>query len=266
MTTPPEDMEPARLRASAFIRRGEAAMRRAWFGSLTRWMDRTRGQVLPPDSAAQPQNVDQNRAYWGELMRSEVVPVAGDLFSRVRARVTGDSDDRSVTDPEAARYLNEVGNRLVRLPDETYALIVREIETGVALGESVPAIRDRVQVVLTSTGSEYWPNRATVVARTETMAAVNAGAFAGAVRDAATRQDPAPFKVWLATDDKRTRPTHREADAQRTLLTSPFMVGGSSLMYPGDPRGPAQEVIQCRCTFLPVTLGDPIDWTDRQDP
>lgn len=262
MSTPPDPLDPSRLRASAFIRRGEAAISRAWFGALTRWLDRTRPEVT--GTPLMPQNVSQNRAYWGELMRSDVVPEAGSLYQRVRNRIT--QRDEPLTDPDAAAYLNEVGNRLVRLPDEVYALIVREIEQGNAAGESIPDIAARVATVLTATGSERWPNRATVVARTETMAAVNAGAYAGALRDAELRGDPAPFKVWLATEDQRTRPTHREADGQRTLLSSPFMVGGAQLRFPGDPRGPAQEVIQCRCVFLPITLGDALDWTNRQDP
>ena len=265
MTTPEDADAARRLRASALIRRGEAAVQRAWFGALTRWLDRTRGQVLAGDQV-QPSNVGQNVAYWGELMREEVVPEAASLYARVRNRVTGVRGPDPVTDPDAAQYLNEVGNRLVRLPDEVYALIVREVESGIALGDSIPEITARVQTVLTATGSEYWPNRARTVARTETMAAVNAGAYAGALRDAEERGDPAPFKVWLATDDTRTRPTHHEADGQRTLLSEPFRVGGAQLLYPGDPRGPAQEVINCRCTFLPITLGDVLDWTDRQDP
>lgn len=265
MTTPPDPFSAARLRASAFIRRGEQRVGRAWFRSMTRWLDRVRPQVLPEDAPPQPQNVDQNRAFWGELMQSEVIPEVAGLYTRVRSRVTGVRDE-SVTDPDAAAYLNEAGNRLVRIPDEVYAILVREIEQGIALGESVPDIRDRVQTVLTATGSERWPNRAVVVARTETMGAVNAGAYAGALRDAEERGDPAPFKVWLSTEDDRTRPSHVDADGQRTLLTEPFRVGGAPLLFPGDPRGPAQEVIQCRCTFLPITLGDQVDWTSRADP
>lgn len=264
MTTPEDPQLPARLRGSAFIRVAEGRVRGAWFRSLTRWLDRTRPQVMGPDGTIRPENVGQNAAFWGELVHSEVVPEVASVFARVRNRILG--RDEPVTDPDAARYLNDVGNRLVRIPDEVYALIVREVESGVSLAEGVPDIADRVRTVLTATGSEYWPNRATVVARTETMGAVNAAAYLGAVRDAEERGDPAPFKLWLATEDTRTRPTHREADGQRTLLTEPFRVGGAQLMFPGDPRGPAQEVIQCRCTLLPITLGETIDWTNRQDP
>jgi hypothetical protein len=76
----------------------------------------------------------------------------------------------------------------------------------------------------------------------------------------------APFKQWISTEDPRTRPTHVAADKQRTLLREPFRVGGASLLFPGDPRGPGAEVINCRCSMLPIVLGDIIDWTERQNP
>lgn len=264
MTTPPDDPDlPARMRASAFIRDAERRMQRAWFRSVSRWVDRVRPTVTG-GGQIQPQNIGQHTAFWGQLMAEEILPQSASLFARVRNRITQRADP--VTDPDAARFLNEAGNRLKRLPDEVYALIVREVEEGIARGESIPDITTRINTVLTATGSERWPNRAVTVARTEVMAAVNAGAYAGAVRDAARRGDPAPFKVWLATEDMRTRPTHVEADGQRTLLTSPFIVGGAQLQFPGDPNGPAEEVIRCRCTLLPIVLGESLDWTDREEP
>lgn len=263
MSTPPDPSEEQRRRANEIIRQGEDRISRAWFRSLSRWMDRTRPQVLG-SGQIQPQNIGQNAAFWGQLMESEVVPESASLYQRIRNRIT--QRDEPVTDPDAAAFLNEVGNRLKRVPDEVYARVVREIETGIANGESVPDMTARVQQVLTASGSELWPNRARTVARTEAHSAVMAGAYAGAVRDAEARGDPAPFKAWLSTRDSRTRPDHVAADGQRTLLTSPFIVGGAQLRYPGDPRGPADTVIQCRCSMLPVILGETIDWTSRQEP
>lgn len=259
MTTP----EDPASRANQIIRDGEQRIQRAWFRSLTRWMDRTRPQVIG-SGQVQPQNVGQNAAFWGELMTSEVVPESASLYRRIRNRIT--QRDEPVTDPDAAQFLNEVGNRLKRVPDEVYSLIVREIETGIALGESVPDMTARVQQVLTASATPYWKNRAVTVARTEAMAAVNSAAYAGAVREAEARGDPAPFKAWVATEDVRTRPEHREADGQRTLLTSPFIVGGAQLRFPGDPRGPANMVINCRCVLIPIVLGETINWADRQEP
>lgn len=94
-----------------------------------------------------------------------------------------------------------------------------------------------------------WHYRARRIARTETMAALNGGTVAAA-RATAETLGTTLYKQWLATPDERTRGTHRVADGQVVPLTQPFAVGGALLMHPGDPTGPAHEVIQCRCTLL----------------
>jgi hypothetical protein len=260
---PEDEGLPQRLRAEAFIREGEERVKRTWFRSLTRWLDRVRPAVVQGDTV-DPARVSDHQGFWTEQVDVEVMPVVDGILRRAARRV----QPRGVPADDAwvSTYLNEAGNRLVRLPDEVYGLIVAELERGIREQESVPDIAKRVQTVLTATGSEYWPNRAVTVARTETLAAVNAGVWRSAELEAEQRGDPAPFKQWIATADPRTRTTHREADKQRTLLREPFRVGGASLLFPGDPRGPANEVINCRCSLFPVVLGEEIDWTERQDP
>ena len=260
MSTPPDDFLPARLRSLAVVGDGERRIGRAWFRALTRFLDRVRPSVTG-SGTVDPGRVSDHQQFWTDQVDQDIVPVVGSVLSQAWRRVTraGNPD----TDVWTSDYLNAVGNRLVRLPDEIYGLIVAAIENGIREGFGIPEITADVDTILTATGSERWPNRARVVARTETMGAVNAGIFRAAVLDAEDRGDPAPFKVWLATMDTRTRPTHRAADQQQTLLTSPFVVGGAELMFPGDPRGPAAEVIQCRCTMLPIVLGETIDWTRR---
>lgn len=259
-TPPPDEGLPARLRAQSVIREGERAVGRSWFRSLTRWLDRVRPAVRQ-GGGVDPGRVSDHTAYWTEQVDAEIVPTVGGVLRRVAGRVSGGLPSQ---DPWVSGYLNEVGNRLVRLPNEVYGLIVAEVERGLREGRSIEDVAQDIDVLLTASGSERWPNRAVTVARTETIGAVNAGVFRAAQIDAEQRGDVAPFKVWLSTDDRRTRPTHVEADQQRTLLSEPFQVGTSRLMFPGDPRGPAGEVINCRCTMLPVVLGETLDWTDRQ--
>lgn len=262
-TLPPDDGLPQRLRAEAFIREGEQRVARTWFRSLTRWLDRVRPAVVQGDTV-DPARVSDHQGYWTEQVDVEVMPVVEGILQRAARRVR--REGVPAQDAWVSTYLNDAGNRLVRIPDEVYGLIVAELERGIREQESVPDIAARVSTVLTATGSERWPNRAVTVARTETLAAVNAGVFRSAELEAESRGDPAPFKQWIATADPRTRLTHREADKQRTLLREPFRVGGAQLLFPGDPRGPANEVINCRCSLFPVVLGEEIDWTDRQDP
>lgn len=254
-------MLPARLRALSVIADGERRTGRAWFASLRGFLDRVRPSVTR-GGRVDPGRVSDHQGFWTDEVNVRIVPTVAETLRRQFQRVTGRAEPEG--DPWTADYLNRVGNRLVRLPDEVYALIVAEVERGIRDGDDIPTVTARVDSVLSVTASERWRNRARTVARTETMGAVNAGAFRSAQLEAEARGDLAPFKLWLSTDDTRTRPTHVAADQQRTLLSEPFRVGGAALLFPGDPAGPASEVINCRCTMLPIVLGETLDWTNRQ--
>ena len=54
-------------------------------------------------------------------------------------------------------------------------------------------------------------------------------------------------QTWLATPDGRTRPSHRELDGESVPVSSRFSNG---CRFPGDPSGPAEEVMNCRCTLI----------------
>lgn len=95
--------------------------------------------------------------------------------------------------------------------------------------------------------------RREMIARTETIRASNAGSQA-LFKDWNVEQ-----KTWQATGDNRTRLTHLRAWADYSIggnegpisIDEPFIVGNSELMYPGDPAGSAEEIINCRCVSLP---------------
>lgn len=54
-------------------------------------------------------------------------------------------------------------------------------------------------------------------------------------------------KMWDSTLDSRTRDSHMRVDGEQKELDEKFSNG---LLYPGDPNGPAAEVINCRCALL----------------
>ncbi|WP_298444658.1 phage minor head protein [Gordonia sp. (in: high G+C Gram-positive bacteria)] len=95
-----------------------------------------------------------------------------------------------------------------------------------------------------------WRWLARRIARTEAHGAVQAGSYAAALQNEADSGE-SWHKRWLATDDPRTRVTHRVADGQTVPIREKFRVGGFLLDRPGDPLVIApQEVINCRCTSL----------------
>jgi hypothetical protein len=254
---------PARLAGRANIAMHERAIRASIWAQLSAWLVGTARRVLAgrttrPDLDAIWARAPQWRqavehVVQGEIreaMHSAYVPLLGRDYPW---------DNR----PFVARYLAEVQNRLVRVPDEVYDLVAEQVAMGAGVGEGIPQIADRVDDLLSTSGSERWANRATTIARTEAVGALNAGrddAFKAVEQETGTDLE----KVWLATSDSRTRPTHRAADGQRVANGARFSVGGFSLAFPGDPSGPPQEVIQCRCTMLLTEPGEELDLSNRQ--
>ena len=245
------------------IDEAEEQIRAAVWAALSRWLVEVgrrvlRGRGEPPD----PDAVWSLRPAWERAVDALIGRVIMPIMQRAYAAITGEDltpDQR----PLLVQHLAEVRNRMVRIPDEVYDLIAGQVSEGVNLGEGIPQLAERIEGILSATGSERWPNRAVMAARTEAVGALNAARME-AFRAVAADEGGDFEKVWISTQDDRTRPTHREADGQRVPLGSPFIVGGFPLMFPGDPSGPPQEVIGCRCSFVLVEVGEEVDMSDRQ--
>jgi hypothetical protein len=95
--------------------------------------------------------------------------------------------------------------------------------------------------------------RGEVIARTESITALRAGAHEGFLQlvDSGAVRDDQIVRRWRATGDDRTRHTHMAMnDTTLRGMKTPWLVGGSSLMmYPGDTSlGAAIETtVSCRC-------------------
>lgn len=139
--------------------------------------------------------------------------------------------------PTVADYLATAHNRMVNFSDELWTLSRAQLLEGFSLGESLEQLRDRLVSVAGLSEA-----RARTVARTEIVGASNAGSIA-----AISHLGLVGTKTWEAEHDNRTRLTHKEADATSVPLGDAFIVGGFPLQYPGDPSGPPDEIINCRC-------------------
>ena len=93
-------------------------------------------------------------------------------------------------------------------------------------------------------------SRAILIARNETACSVNFGNHSTLSGEGVER------KEWMATMDERTRDDHANADGQIVDMDDDFIIGGEKLQYPGDPSGSAEETISCRCSELPVGIGE----------
>lgn len=116
--------------------------------------------------------------------------------------------------------------------------ISQEISRGIA---SSLSYADIARNISNATGAPL--SRVKTIVRTEGHRIQQAS-----TRDAqraAKKKGADVLKQWDAALDGRTRPSHAAIDGEIREIEESFSNG---LMYPGDPSGPAAEVINCRCT------------------
>ena len=152
--------------------------------------------------------------------------------------------------------------RVVAISRTLRATIKRVVTDGIAdqIGQDALARR-----IVEATSGQIGLARARRIARTEVHNAAMHGQFAAA------EASPLEFeKVWLATEDARTRTSHANANGQRVAMNELFVLETPTgklvrLRYPGDPEAPAGETINCRCAcqFEPLATPKPKPSLDR---
>lgn len=215
-------------------------------------------------------------ATWGTFVNNELFPFLVDTMLDVAkttavgiGRATGGKPEVFSSD-FAAEVLATAKNRMVNIGNQVWTQIQDQLTEGFAAGEGIEQLAGRL-----STVAGLSTPRALVTARTEVIGAANAGAFEQMVFAGFT--DDEASKEWLATEDPRTRKSHREADGQIVPLNQPFVVdvvesvggvdvtvGTENLNFPGDPTGSAGNVINCRCSIAFVFNDDDDDEQDEE--
>lgn len=165
--------------------------------------------------------------------------------------VLGGGIDFTLYNPKFHEWVNTHGLEKAKLINATTDKLLQRklqetISEGIGAGESMEKIRERVMEAASEVFSAMSDARAIAIARTETMSSVNYGQFE------TYRGEGIKRKEWLSTTDDRTRDAHIDANGQIVGIDEPFTVDGEELSYPGDPTGSAGNVIECRCTVLPV--------------
>lgn len=145
-----------------------------------------------------------------------------------------DARMQTFVDKWSAEKVDQVG-------DATKGRIKDIIADGEKEGWSVDETADEIE----NDCNEIGPTRAQVIARTETHTASQHASI-----ETAKELGIPLTKQWIATGDQRTRDDHADADLQEQPMDEPFTVGGAELQYPGDPDGPPEETINCRCVVV----------------
>lgn len=210
--------------------------------AIRAWVPVLRREVLT-SGFIDPTGVDDARPAWADQVDQQIMPALETVVDHAWRWQSGEPFVSGNSFTQAQLALTR--NLLVRIPDEVYNDIFAEISTGVANGEDQATIAARIENKILTSGSEWWENRAKVIARTETNRAWNAGQLAAAqyYEPPSTRW----VKVWDTDVDSRERPAHRRAEGQVRSLSDTFQVGGEDLRFPGDPAGSPANVINCRC-------------------
>jgi hypothetical protein len=212
-------------------------------------------------SALSPSDVDRITALWEAFVVGTLLPflatsMASASEETARALIGALGDRAFLNEPlDTQRYLAQAQNRLVGIGNELWFNARAAIAQGLAAGEQIPTIAARVREAARVTEP-----RARVIARTESHGARNTVNAASVRRASAAFGVPGAFsRRWQAANDERTRETHRDADGQTVALNEPFTVGRASLDFPGDPSGPPEETISCRCTTITLIDVDALD-------
>lgn len=268
---PPEDPnEVARIIALTELANAEAGLFTRIWDLLKQWAVKLKKKIFGGSSTPGPGPVDPLGVFATEQWFSDALePVLAQVEVVWTSAYEGGFTDQPEIIPDPTRGAKTAAeaarNRLVNVPDSVYAVIRTATMDATTQGWSADDLAAKVEGILGEHGQASWRGRALTIARTEAIAAYNGGKMAS-FRAYANSAGGNWEKLWLATDDHRTRFTHTGeggGDLQRVPLDEPFIIGGAQLMFPGDPSGPPGEIINCRCSMLLLEPGETVDMSDR---
>lgn len=122
-------------------------------------------------------------------------------------------------------------NKIKGINNTVYSQIRKSIEKSVAAGDSVDEMQINIKKIYNMAGT-----RARTIARTESAQTMNEASYG------VYTQEGVKTKTWIGG----TRPSHAQLNGVTISISARFDNG---LMYPGDPAGRPEEVINCRCSI-----------------
>lgn len=140
------------------------------------------------------------------------------------------------------------GQKITTMQGTSKEMIRKLLDAGIQEGMS----NEQIAKLLRKKGNTLSRFQAIRIARTETLGMYNSATEAS-INDTGLKY----IRVWSTTIDQRTRRRklgkgfdHLIVNGQKRDQETPFDVSGEALMYPGDPKGSAGNIINCRCVLL----------------
>jgi HK97 family phage portal protein len=145
--------------------------------------------------------------------------------------------------PSSTRVHRAISNRVDRLATHVGQTSATQIEASLLAGQQAGwGVRQTADMINQTVFGGLAAQRSTLIARTESIGALNEGAFIAA-------QDSGIVSTveWLTQGDLEVRDTHEDQDGQRLPIGQTFPNG---CRFPGDPAADISEIANCRCTLL----------------
>lgn len=174
-----------------------------------------------------------------KLGKEKFMPLMIDLLKAAGVdaiEFAGSEYEFILTDEIKSWLANRADIFLNKINETTFEKLRDQFAESFAAEEGREALIRRIQ----ETYGGIKKARAGLIARTETHNATQYGTMQG------YKQGGLRTKIWVAVLDGSTRDSHAAVDGEERPIDRPFSNG---LMFPGDPKGPAEEVINCRCVI-----------------
>lgn len=125
-----------------------------------------------------------------------------------------------------------------RLTGEVLPKIQEGIKEGKSLGKTADSLKTEFK--------DMTESQLTRISRTETQSTYNQSKF-----ETMMQSEAVTGKRWKSSGRSNMRRAHKKANGQTVAVDKPFLVDGEKLMYPGDPDGSVENIVNCACTILP---------------
>ncbi|MCH1570409.1 MAG: minor capsid protein [Longimicrobiales bacterium] len=193
---------------------------------------------------------------WSRVLAESITPALSQSMvaasSQFSAQFSLQQAITTVEDPFVVDFYKNYDVYLAEGPTSTLAREVREgVLKAVVSADigNVTSLREAIRLTLAeslgvvNSKLDTLDGRADRIARTETIKANNGA------RVHEMQANDIERHQWLSSRDRAVRDTHKSLDGTIVKVGEPFKAG---LTFPGDRSADAREVVNCRCSTIPI--------------